>query len=397
TNSSPTTASTESQETQTSRRRSSEDQNRDKSVYKYLLHCFTDLGISENEGKKKPNESSIANQWGQTSNRIFIRRVLRSVLPEYYDEYEQDSVKTVPGLTLGKLVEIIVSIQNYWIQQRRNKKNEQVSYILTRKEKLSILRKFSQLSLEEKKKLDLDTSLRSTEMLLQLLLEIVTDKNNDLNDEDIIVFYKSAISSYQSLRRTKIDNSQKLPTDSTDYLIKKHLEVLLEEDVRGLDYEPKQEKIDELFRKLKKQISRIEFQSGIRQIKSFLPKDNFSNELSDYPYSFSPTLIEHLINSVVENSILTDEFPVCLKHFEIKKVRPLPLYVKTKTQKIGLLNPLVLREDEDEEDIKGLEMQFAYKVTVHFYVTIPMLSSKNSNSFSFWKLLISEDPSPNLF
>ncbi|NER28782.1 MAG: HypX (modular protein) [Symploca sp. SIO1C4] len=371
TNSSPTTASTESQETQTSRRRSSEDQNRDKSVYKYLLHCFTDLGISENEGKKKPNESSIANQWGQKSNRIFIRRVLRSVLPEYYDEYEQGSVKTVPGLTLGKLVEIIVSIQNYWIEQRRNKKNEQVSHILTRKEKLSILRKFSQLSLEEKNKLDLDTSLQSTEMLLQLLLEIVTNKNNDLNDEDIIVFYKSAISSYQSLRRAKIDNSQKLQIDSTDFLIKKHLEVLLEEHARGLDYEPKQEKIDELFRKVKKQISRIEFQSGIRQNKSFLANDTSTNDLQDDPYSFSQTLIEHLINSVVENSLLADEFPVYLKYFEIRKVRPLPLYVNTGDQKIGLLNPMLLREDENQEDIEGLERQFAYKVKVHFYVMLP--------------------------
>ncbi|NEO33599.1 MAG: HypX (modular protein) [Symploca sp. SIO3C6] len=388
TNSSPTTASNESQDTQASGRRRSEAQNRDKSVYKYLLHCFTDLGISEDEGKKKPNESSIANQWGQQTNRIFIRRVLRSVLPEYYDEEEKSSVQTVPGLTLGKLVEIIVSIQDYWIQQGRDTKNERGSHILTRKDKLRILRKFSQLSLEEKNKLDLNTSFQATEMLLQLLLEIVTDKNNGFNDEDIIVFYKNAISDYQSLRRAKINNSQKLPTDSTEDFIKQHLALLLEDYAIGLDPDRKQEKIDELFRKVKKQISRIDFQSGIRQIKSFLPEKTFTNDSPDAQYSFSRTLIEHLINSVVENSILTDEFPVYLKHFEIKKVRPLPLYVKTETQQIGLLNPLVLREDEDEEDIKGLEMQFAYKVTVHFYVMLPQNYQKrfgegSSNISSF--------------
>lgn len=69
--------------------RSLEDQERDKSVYLYLLTCLTDLEISEKKGKKQPNEGSIAKQWGIKNNRVFIQRVLRSTLPQYYDEAEK--------------------------------------------------------------------------------------------------------------------------------------------------------------------------------------------------------------------------------------------------------------------------------------------------------------------
>ncbi len=134
--------SLESQESNL-RRRSSEDQERDKSVYKYLLECLTDLGLNPGEENPKPNESSIAKQWGQTNNRIFIRRVLRSVLPQYYEPNAQE--QPVPGLTIGKLVEILAAIQDYWAKKRIQILEDEIPRILTRNEKLRAFRSNSKL------------------------------------------------------------------------------------------------------------------------------------------------------------------------------------------------------------------------------------------------------------
>ncbi|MBD2774599.1 HypX (modular protein) [Iningainema tapete] len=346
-------------------RRSQEDQQRDKSVYQYLLTCLTDLGI--NEENKKPNESSIANQWGQKNNRIFIRRVLRSVLTEYYDE--QERYKVVPGLTLGKLVEILAGIQDYWAKKRLNTKEEQVPRILTRTEKLRAFRYLSQLTPEEKEKLDFPRY--SGETLLQELLETVTDTVKGLKSEDIVPFYKGAINIYHSLKQFELKNQQYSKLASLSDIIKHQVEHLIEECYRGLNSALKREKTDDLVNKIHREFSRMEFQSGLRQVKSLLPEHLIKDEIKPDANLFYPSFIEHLTRSLVENEILTDEFPVHLKHIEIEKTSPLPLYVNKKAQSIGLLNPLILEQHEDQEDINGLQKQFAYKIKVHFYVKIP--------------------------
>jgi hypothetical protein len=82
-------------------RQSDEDRQRDAAVYLHLLNNLTDLDISEDS--PKPNEYKIAKQWRQ--NRIFVRRVLRSVMGERYQEKERE--ERVPSLSLGKLVTIL--------------------------------------------------------------------------------------------------------------------------------------------------------------------------------------------------------------------------------------------------------------------------------------------------
>ncbi|WP_051503151.1 hypothetical protein [[Scytonema hofmanni] UTEX B 1581] len=346
-------------------RRSLEDQQRDKSVYKYLLECLTDLGINEKRENAKPNESSIAEQWDQKKNRIFIRRVLRSVLPEYYSEEERVSV--VPGLTLGKLVEILAGIQTYWAKKRLNTPESEVPRILTRAEKLKAFRKFYQLTLEEKEKLNL--SVHPGEPMLQEFLAIVTDPVKGLKTEDIIPFYKRVTNLfYNSFKKLELKNKSYLPLLITD-IIKINVETLLEDHYQGIVQDLKIQKTKELVNKVCREISRIELQTGFRQYKSLLKddRDELQPDISLLPHNF----IEHLTRSLVENEILTDEFPIHLKQLEIKKIHPLPLYVKTEEQKFGLLNPLLLDDEEDKEDVVGLERQFAYKLKIHFYVKVP--------------------------
>ncbi len=357
------------QDSQNLGRRSSEDQERDKSVYKYLLECLTDLGISEGEENTKPNESGIASQWGQKNNRIYIRRVLRSVLPEYYSEKERVSV--VPGLTLGKLVEILAAIQEHWAKKRfRISEFDKVPRILTRNEKLRAFRKLYQLTSGEKERLKLPT--HPGETMLQELVASITDPVKGLKTEDYIPFYKKATNIFYNLfKKLELKDNRYLNLPLLD-IIKINVETLIEEHYQGINVDSKTQKIKELVNKVCREISRIELQSGLRQYKSLL-RDEIPNDEVHYNNSLLPhEFLEHLTRSLVENEILTDEFPIHLKHLEIEKIHPLPLYVKTEEQKFGLLNPFLLDDDhEDDEDINGLERQVAYKLKLHFYIKIP--------------------------
>ncbi|RAM53356.1 MAG: HypX (modular protein) [Hapalosiphonaceae cyanobacterium JJU2] len=350
-------------------RRSFEDQERDKSVYKYLLECLTDLGINEGEANPKPNESSIAKQWGQTNNRIFIRRVLRSVLPQYYEENEKDLEQPVPGLTIGKLVQILTAIQDYWEKKRLPTLEAQIPRILTRSEKLRAFRTFYQLSIAEKEKLNF--SIHPGETLLQQLLEIVTDTVKGLKYEDIIPFYKGAINIYHQLKQAEFINQQDLEKTTYTEIVKYQVENLIREHYQGLDTTQKNNKTDDLVNKVHREINRLELQCGIRQIKSLLKDTENVNESHTNTDFLPHAFIEHLTRSIVENEILTDEFPINIKHIEIEKTKPLPLYLKEEDYQNGLLNPQFIDEKEDIEDINGLKKQFAYKLKVHFYVRYP--------------------------
>ncbi len=352
------------------RRRSSEDQERDKSVYKYLLECLTDLGVNQGEDNAKPNESSIAKQWGQGNNRIFIRRVLRSVLPQYYEQGEKELEQPVPGLTLGKLVEILSAIEEYWNKKRAPTSGEEIPRILTRTEKLRALRTFSQLSIAEKEKLNFP--IHAGASLLQQLLEIVTDTVKGLKYEEVISFYKGAINIYHQLKQAEFINRQEgAKILSTTDIIKRQVKNLIQEQYQGLNTIQKKSKVDNLVNKVQREISRLELQCGLRQVKSLLKDTEKAEELRTNYDLLSHAFIAHLTRSIVENEILTDEFPINIKHIEIEKTEPLPLYLKDKNHKNGLLNPQFVDEKEDIEDINGLQKQFAYKIKVYFYVRFP--------------------------
>ncbi|RCJ14937.1 hypothetical protein A6S26_09790 [Nostoc sp. ATCC 43529] len=351
------------------KRRSSEDQERDKSVYKYLLECLTDLGMNQGEDNAKPNESSIAKQWGQGKNRIFIRRVLRSVFPQYYEPDDKELDQPVPGLTLGKLVEILSAIQDYWDKKRAQNLGEEIPRILTRTEKLRAFRTFSQLSIAEKDKLKFP--IHAGASLLQQLLEIVTDTVKGLKSEDIIAFYKGAINIYHQIKQAEFSNIQDGEKVSSSDIIKRQVKNLIQEQYQGLNATHKKSKVENLVNKVQREISRLELQCGLRQVKSFLKDTEEAEELQTNYNVLSHAFIEHLTRSIVENEILTDEFPINIKHIEIEKTEPLPIYLKDTNHKNGLLNPEFIYEKEDTEDINGLQKQFAYKIKVHFYLRFP--------------------------
>ncbi len=354
-------------------RQSDEDRKRDAAVYLHLLNNLTDLDISEDN--PKPNEYKIAKQWGQ--NRIFVRRVLRSVMGERYQEKERE--ERIPSLSLGKLVTILTSLEAYWQGESAKNKDSLAQKMInkfTQQEKERVLKKYAQLSLDERKKLGL--LVHPEAGLLEQLKEIITDEIQQ-DSLDVVSFYKQAINLYSSQKQ---QHSYLKSLDANDHLdideyfklvnqITEYIQPRLKKYYQHLSTNSEQEIIKDLVDKILREVSRTEFQAGLRQVKTVIEqcpafvKDNFTSD------SISNLFLESLSNSIIKNNLLGDKFPVYIDYLEIEKVKPLPL--KLYRGKTGLINPYFLDDPEDENEYyaQGLEKQIAYRVRVYFYVYPP--------------------------
>jgi hypothetical protein len=359
-------------------RRDIADQERYINVYRYLL-ALTDLGMqsdsSENAPGSKvsaPNETSIAKQWA--TDRIFVRRMLRATLyNEFYKEaYEQkgESPPPVPGLTLARLVSILSALQTYRREQQALHSGDKAARIISRAEKLKALRLFFQLAPSEKDQLELPT--QAQEAILYKILDRATDTSSELSADSITNFYQFF------LRHSETDSSRKL-IDVVDCgslaaqqdFIRGIIARYTKQHFSGLTEAEKTEQDKKLLDKVKREIDRIEIQAGIEQANTFLKKEDSvfdNNRLLSY---LKTDFVKRLVHSVIDNELITDEFPIHLKFFEIERVKPLPLYFKQSQETIGVLNPFFLDDEADADGVKGLERQFAYRVRVHFYIKLP--------------------------
>ena len=352
-------------------RQSDEDRQRDAAVYLHLLNNLTDLDISEDS--PKPNEYKIAKQWGQ--NRIFVRRVLRSVMGERYQEKERE--ERVPSLSLGKLVTILSSLEAYWQGESAKNKDSLAQKMInkfTQQEKQRVLKKYAQLSLDERDKLKL--LVHPEAGLLEQLKEIITDEIQP-DSLDVVSFYKQAINLYSSqkqqhsyLKSLDRNDNQNLDESLVNQIIE-YIQPRLKKYYQHLSTGSEQEIIKDLVDKILREVSRTEFQAGLRQIKTVVGQcpDFVKNNLTSD--SISNLFLESLSNSIIKNNLLGDKFPVYIDYLEIEKVKPLPL--KLYRGKTGLINTDFLDDPEDENEYyaQGLEKQIAYRVRVYFYVYPP--------------------------
>ncbi|MGD1866160.1 MAG: hypothetical protein ACFB0D_16550 [Phormidesmis sp.] len=354
------------------KQRDTADQKRDREVYRYLL-ALSDLGMSGEP--PMPNETSIAKQWGGQENRIFIRRMLRSVLfKELYAEKEKEKEKKqppVPGLTLSKLVSILSGLTDYQREhQFLDRNSKKASHIITRAEKLKALGLFFRLSPEERSQLTLDT--HPEEALLNQIYEQATDEAATYRANDVRDLYRFFLRQL-SEGPTKSFAEVKASTKGTDSkgFIPRIVADYTQQYSLGLRSAEKEERDRTFTKKVRREIDRIELQSGIEQASHFLDEDKgepHSERLSNY---LTADFIQRLVHSVIDNELLTDEFPIHFKHFRVERVKPLPLYLKQDNEEKGLLNPYFLPEHREAHSAEGLGRQVAYRVRVHFYIKPP--------------------------
>ena len=285
---------------------------------------------------------------------MFVRRVLRSVMPELYEDKDR-----IPGLTLGKLVDILTSLQDYCKNESEKNAANHTPRVISQYHKERVLQKYSQLCPEERERLDI--SIHPQASLLEQLQDTITDKIQGL--PEITHFYKQALSLYTSLKQ-ELGGSD---GDRLESRIEDYTRKIIEHYYTGLNSDLKEEKIKHFVSKILVELSRNELQAGIRQVRSTIseyPSFVQENLKTDF---ISNQILESLVDSVIKNDLLADEFPIYIDYVEIEKVDPLPLNKYDSNS--GLINPDFLKpENEQKLYAIGLGKQTAIRVRVHFYI-----------------------------
>jgi hypothetical protein len=333
---------------------SESDRHREKKLYEYLLT----LTNSERDREGKYKENQIAAQWGMSDNRMFVRRVVRSIEPEKYPTESH----TIPGITLNKLVHILQSIDKYRQEGiKSQKKDPKFPQILTRAEKLRAIRLYAKLLPNEREALDLKEN--ENELLLQQLVENITDPYKGLSTEQISQICKDILD--RSDLPISINSSENYDLDA-----------VIEDSINKIAAEYFQYLGENWLEKLKETVSKnvkdvildIEYQNGSYQLRKYLEDErrDLFNNYRETPDSrnkkeesikvqeeeiykrFSPAkFIGRLTKSIIENELLTQYFPIYIKYIEFKEVQSLHIF-KNGTH-------------QDSERV------FAYTVRVYFY------------------------------
>lgn len=351
------------------RKRDSEDQKRDREVYRYLL-ALSDLDSSGTP--PTPNETSLAKQWGFEDNRIFIRRMLRSVLDSKYYAQKDEDKQPVPGLTLSKLVGILSALQKYQRDQQSQQplgSRLKPYRIITHSEKRKALHLFFCLSADERTQLELPT--HPGQALLDQILEKADAPTSTYNAQSASRLYDfflqqarqgSSPQFADALNSDNISDVQDAVQQIVSIYTKQHFSGLSDTD---------RDKVDQkAFERVDREIKRIELQSGIEQANYFLAKEDSKTKGNRLYRYLTADFIHRLAHSVVDNELIADDFPIHIKYFEIDRVKPLPLYIKQKDESIGVLND-ALSKNGGQSSVSGLERQVAYRIKVHFYIKTP--------------------------
>lgn len=356
-----------------------EETERLRKLYKFLLD-ITDLGLTSGRslsttqvGKAdRPNESLVAKQWGMSKYRIFIRRVLRSIYPNLYLEEKDYHAypEALPQLDLYRLVSILTHLgedkQNKVISQSIQQPCDRIvvpsggNFHL---DKLKALRLFSELSRYERELLNIPWR-RGEGLLQQIIKETVTPSQN-LSENSLRQVYQSFIQASQELLDPP-GKGELLDPFSNDFIRAQVYQVL--KNYPEFSGNPDSSVVQEFQDKVEREINRIRLQSGLQYLQqSPLTSLESSKSKRQLIQHIPSTLIPRLIKSVIENEILTEQFPIFVRYLEVKKVSPLPLYIYAENEPEGLLN----KDFDLNEMDAGIERQFSHSVRIYFYARVP--------------------------
>jgi hypothetical protein len=349
------------------------EQERLKRLYKFLL-LKIDLGIRDSE-KSQPNESFVGYQLGLENYRVFVRKILRAALPEYYEKSipSGEEGNLAPSIELSKLVEILDSIDQYssGIRDKYSKKqkSEKLPTKFTTQDKITALKLYSELSKEERDRLKLPMD--ENAKLLAQLIDRLNSPTIYQSKNLLKKLYKHTVENgfmiSEPESRSGVDKLQEIIIKSVMKLLRVYYQDSpLEEkelEKEAIRYEGK----------VMREMYRILIQSGLQQLSEIIDP---SIELAAVVKKLPDEIVSKLICSIVENEMLTQDFPVFIKWIDFKRVRPLPLRIRKTNLPDGLLSDKLV-DDSDDIGISGFENQTAHSVTVHF--KMKNMGSRNSN------------------
>lgn len=322
------------------------ERERTERVCRELLEGYTDDFNLNEDGEIKYSESSVALQWGL--NRGKISRMIGAIYEIKSKNAGQGNIankksaktQLVP-LTLAELVEILGNLA----QRGQTKKP------LIKEDILRIIQRFVELDPEERERLNFNPGICNA--IIQQIIRIIEIGNNSSHQRiDLLSFYETLLSKSRSYSL----NLEILREDSTKDKSKNY-DIRIENIVKNILIE---NKVDSSEESVKKFVLTVE--SEKRKVEADCGLTSFNRE-----NGLNAAFIQSLIQAVVENELLSQDIPIYLKHYNIKKVRPLPLFVKDKEQINGVLNSSFTSL---KQWTFGIERQHAYTVSLHLDVKL---------------------------
>jgi hypothetical protein len=332
---------------------SSYDKERDKEIYRYLFDCFALI----NDENGKINYNQTAKRFNRSGADFAIRI--------YNDIHDIDQRYGAANLRTGKLVEILVGLQK-GLQASLNTEDKRFPKLLKLEDILIVFQKLTELSSEEKEQLGL--SHFTEELLLQQVLLNLGIYNDRVSQETVLKLYKASIGlNFETTTITDLPSNHEDYEDYINRLIRQTAEGILSYIPEKENYKKKKlEYLNNLINKVENAIQKIKFQAGVR-------KDDEPSGQDFTKKYLTPNFIKIITRSVIDNQILNEEFPVYIRSFKIEQLQPLPLRVQD-----GILNPDIFLPEKKTNN-PGLESQYAYRVTVHFY--LKQISEKSQDFY----------------
>ena len=374
-------------------KRDDKDIKREERVYFFLLKLAGIKISPDSPDIKKENEKVgiVSKKWGYEKNdagRKFTERVLNGL--------NKKKKENVPALRLSRLVQILQGIEenekNIDISHKPKNEDElqnedELPKVLGQLDKIKAIRKYCELSRQEKKQLGLPVDFQA------YIEENFINLSNDYTKSSNQV---SDCSEDKFTHIAKVQGSKE--QDSVLSTIKKeYLNNLVQEVVKdkfSKDWLDKNNKviekvIDKVTEKVQErvinEITLIAVQSGLEIARYHLPNilpilpensDQFSQfsqfteaYKKQWNYQLSDQWIKQLTSNIIDNKIISDQIPITFRYLEIKKVGPLPF-----ENDDTLINEHLLKKDPDSIATKAafdiFKKNNAYQVTIHFRLKI---------------------------
>ena len=360
-------------------KRDPEDIKREEKVYFFLLKLAGIKISPDNPNIENLKTLDITRKWGYTGDdagRKFTERVLNGL--------NENKEENVPPLTLSRLVEILEGIEKY-IEDSNKAENEGDSLpkVLSKLDKIKAIRKYCELSRQQKKDLGLPVDFQAyiEENLIDLSDDytISSDQVSDCLEDKYIEIDK--------IKETK-DQDSVLWTIKREYLNNLVKEVI--ENKFSKDWLNKNnEVVEKIQKKVENEITLIAVQSGLEIARYHLPKLLSRQDLSQFDeaykkqwnYQLPDQWIKQLTSTVIDNKIISDQIPIAFRYLEVKKVGPLPF----ESVDDHLINEQLLKKDPDSTATKAAFEIFkknnAYQVTIHFRLKIKKENKEENIDF----------------
>ncbi|MGK7885627.1 MAG: hypothetical protein AB4057_13510 [Crocosphaera sp.] len=374
--------------------RSQEDINREKRVYCFLLQ----LSNVKNE-QGKPAVKDIASKWGYRSKDRAGQKFVERILSNLYDQ--KDDKPALPSLSLSRLVEILKGIENYWNIEATKEEKENTDSLtslmpkrLKKIEKIQAIRKYCELSRQEKQKLNLPVDFKT------YIQENFIDTEYDyvkISDASTSFPHEKYADDYINIQKQKKDTNLILGTIKGEYFDNLIEEVIsdrlfesytnLSKNQDNLDIHKRfedwannkknQERLKQIKEKVKNEIQIIAVRSGLEigryQIYKILYRE-FNQEFEkaykkQWEFQLPDKVIKQLTANIIENSRLSENnnISIYFRYLELEKVGPLPF---ESDEDDNLINEDLSEFDPDKiatkETYSIFKKYHAYKVKVYF-------------------------------